>query len=190
MSRVPARLLKGCLQRARVDALTPLVHDKCAGSAQRLRPVRAGERPAQRHESAVHDRVAGQVLDVPDEGHRPLHTAQRQWQHQSTGAGQLGQPGRGKVTSTGGENYAVVGRARRPPGDAVGMDDLYRRPAGPIKIGSRLPRDLLIDVDANHVTAGPGQVGEQRSVVPGAGANLEYPITGLNGKLLEHRGHD
>lgn len=55
---------------------------------------------------------------------------------------------------------------------------------------TRLPSDVLVDVEADHSAAGPGQVGEQRSVIARAGSDLEHPITGLNGKLLEHHGHN
>lgn len=96
----------------------------------------------------------------------------------------------GDVSGAGGEDYADVGRSRRLPGDAVGMDDLHHRPAGPIKVGSRVPRNLLVDVDAHHVYVGPGEVGRaaQRSVLPGA--DLEYPITGSHGHLFEQCDHD
>ena len=50
-----------------------------------------------------------------------------------------------------------------------------------------LGRQLRVDLDRGHVPAHPGDFGQQRRVVPGAGTDLPHLVSGLDVHLAQHR---
>ena len=54
----------------------------------------------------------------------------------------------------------------------------------------RVGHDVVVDVQRDHPTFAAHDVGHQRRVVAGTGADLEDPVPELKSELLEHDRHD
>ena len=102
---------------------------------------------------------------------------------------ELVEPGACDRVRAGGEDDPVVRSSVGEPGPADGANDPHLVAAVPQR-PARFGCDLTVDVDAEDAPARSNQNGEQRRVVPGAGADLEHahPLSEI--EPLEHHRHD
>ena len=49
--------------------------------------------------------------------------------------------------------------------------------------------NVVVKVNGGHMTVRANDVGHERSVKPGARANFQHPVAGLQFKLLQHNRH-
>ena len=130
----------------------------------------------------------------PDPGaaerHRQLRPADVE-RHHDPGAGPgLVQPGRGQVADPDGSDHPVVRRAGRVAVRAVRGYHGHVRVPGAGQVLARPVDQVGVDVDADHGARRPDDVPHQRGVVTGARADLEHPLAGSQGQLIQHDRHD
>jgi hypothetical protein len=157
---------------------------------ERNHALRAGERSAQRHETAIGDRHALEMVGVPFEGHRLLRLPQAQGEHEPATQRQLLEPGRCDVPGACRENDAIEGRPLRiskAPIRAAHVDPI--EPSGS-KMLARRQQQVLVDIDRDDVAALADDLCDERRVVAGPGTNLEDALTRLGRELLEHDRRD
>jgi hypothetical protein len=88
------------------------------------------------------------------------------------------------------ENDAVVRSPLGVASPAISADDPNAGDAGGGQVCPGGGHDVVVDVDRGHPAGGAHEMGEERGVVPRAGAYLEHPLARPHVKLLKHRGHD
>jgi hypothetical protein len=155
---------------------------------ERPRPVAVGmERAGREHEPGAQRALPGQAGRGPGDGDAGLQTAVLDGRDDQATGHQLLEPGRRDAADTDRRDDPVE---RAEPGCAavpVGLQHGDARDAGPAERLDGVEYHVGLHVDAHDRRT--GDRGDQRGVVPGAGAHLQHPVPGPQPQRLEHLGH-
>ncbi len=150
----------------------------------------AGQRPAHAHEPARDHRPALPGRPVPLERDRALRAPQVERDDDPAAGDELFPPGGGQVTDPDRCDDPVVRGAGRVSGGAVGRQHGHVRVPGRSQVRPGLVRDVLVQIHRDHRAGGPDKMGQHGCVVPGAGPDLQHPLTRRDVELVQHVRHD
>jgi hypothetical protein len=146
---------------------------------------RAAAKPAVLHVAAA------QVAAVAGEADREVDACvQRQRRHQCPGRGQLLGPRRSSIPHADGRLDAVEGGQIWGAEPAVTGPHRHPFHARAGQVGAGSGGDGLVNLDAGDLPSWRDQVGQQRSIVAAARADLQDVVAGLGVELVEHHRHD
>lgn len=148
---------------------------------------------AQGDESADERRAADQParLDrVEREGAGEAASVETEGDDDAASGGELVPPAFGQVPGPCRDHDPVVGRPARVARRTIPMDDIDALVAGCGQRGARARGEVLVDLDGGHLAGRAGELGEERGVDAGGGADLQDAVAGLDVGLFEHGGDE
>jgi hypothetical protein len=119
-----------------------------------------------------------------------LRPAQVERDDDAPSRGELVEPAGREVPHADGRDHPVVRRARRKALVPVGAQHAHSAASRHVEVVTGAGHQVGVDVDADHLAVRTREGGEQRGVVAGARADLQYPVAGPYVELVEHDGHD
>src|SRR5262249_39258149 len=138
------------------------------------------------YEAAELDGVGAQAIVVADERDAAGLAAPAQGDDKPAAGTELRPPGGRDVPGADGDDDPVVRCVVGVADGAVGGGDVDVAAAGGVEGLAGVRGHLGVDVDRADVSGPAGQVGQQRGVVAGAGADLQDAVAGADIELVEH----